>query len=131
MKGKVDKLAFRRSLENIAKRTHSTRILRYFPNCDLRCGHEGLRDIAKKQGVDPWELSPGEFLVFANAVQNRLKIYAPGNVIAYLVNPDYRKIDLDIVRLIPRFFNGTEFNYKAALAKMVDEKLERKRAKAA
>lgn len=123
MADKGARLNFKESAEYIAKHTKTLRIIRYFPDSDLRCGHEGLREVAKKNGVDPWELAPGEFLVFANHLKNKMKIYAPGNVIAYLKSPDNRRIDLDVVRLIPRFFNGTQFNYDAAVKSMVLKKM--------
>lgn len=107
----------------IAQRTRSTRVVRFFPNADLRCGHEGLAKIAMDNGVNARELSPGEFLVFANGMQNKLKIYAPGNLIAYLKSPDNRRIDLDIIRYLPRFFNGTEFEYDKAVKKVLLKKL--------
>lgn len=116
---------FTQSVHVIAEQTRTLRILRFFPQSDLRCSHDGLRVLAKKNGVDPWKLAPGEFLVFANNLQNKLKIYAPGNVLVYLKSPDNHRIDLDIIRLIPRFFNGTEFNYPAALQKLITDKIER------
>lgn len=115
---------FFESAEYIAKKTKRLRVIRFFRDADLRCGHDGLREMAKKEGIDPWTLEPGEFLVFANNRQNKLKIYAPGNVLCYVKSPDDRRIDLNIVRLIPRFFNGTEFNYDAAVREVLKGKLK-------
>lgn len=110
--------------ETISKRTRSNRIVRFFPNADLRCGHDGLRQWAKEKGdIEVWNLQPGEFVVFANTKGDRLKIYAPGNVIAYVKSPDERKIDLNVIRLIPRFFNGTEFKLDDALREMLPKKM--------
>jgi hypothetical protein len=120
-----DRFNYKQTAEFIAKRTKSTRVVRFFPNADLRCSHDGLRLIAKENGIDPWELAPGEFLVFMNTNKNMMKIYAPGNVLAHVKSPDNRRIDLDIVRYIPRFFNGTEFKFEKALEKMVSVKVER------
>lgn len=117
-------MTFKQTVEDIAKRTHSLKILRFFKDVDLRCSHEGLTIVAKKHHVDPTKLAPGEFLVFANSAQNKLKIYAPGNVLCYVRSPGYGRIDMNIVRLIPRFFNGTEFRYDAAAREMLKTKLK-------
>lgn len=119
------KFDFRRSAQYIAAKTKSLRVVRFFPKADLRCSHDGLRKIAIEAGIDPWNLEPGEFLVFSNESQNKLKIYAPGNVIAYVKSPDNRRIDLDVIRLIPRFFNGTEFKYDSAMLEVLDKKLKK------
>lgn len=115
---------YKDSVISIAKRTKATRILRFFPDADMRCAHEGLRAVAVENGVDPWELMPGEFLVFSNRKQTMMKIFAPGNIIAFLKHPLNHRIDLDIVKYIPRFFNGTEFQYEKAMREMIKEKLD-------
>lgn len=112
------------SAEFIARKTKTLRIVRFFRDSDLRCGHEGLRKLAKENGIDPWDLAPGEFLAFTNSRQNKLKIFAPGNIICYVKSPDDRRIDLDIIRLIPRFFNGTEFSYDSAVKEMLRTKMK-------
>lgn len=107
--------SFQQNLSDIANNTNSLKVIRYFPNADLRCGHDGLRALAREHKVDPWALNPGEFLVFANKSQTKLKIYGPGNLIAYLKAPDNRRLDLHVVRLIPKFFKGGTFQYDDAL----------------
>jgi hypothetical protein len=120
-----DKFNYRSTAEFIAKKTKSLRVVRFFPNSDLRCAHDGLRKVALENEIDPWKLDPGEFLVFANSRQNMLKIFAPGNLIVHVKSPDERRIDLDIIRLIPRFFNGTEFNYQGAVKEMIQKKIQK------
>lgn len=116
---------YQERIEEIARKTKSTRVIRFFQNADLRCSHLGLRTIALEHGIDPYELSPGEFIVFANKKINKLKIYAPGNVIAYVKPPNDQRIDLNVIRLIPRFFNGSEFNYDSALRKHFELKFKK------
>lgn len=95
----------------------TNRVLRFFPNSDLRCSHDGLRKIAKKFKIEPYELEQGEFLVFANTKQNRIKVYAPGNIVAYLKHD--QRIDLDMIRLIPSYFNGQAFDFEGAEKQML------------
>lgn len=118
--GKVFSKTFNETAKNTPK---ELKVIRFFPNSDLRCSHEGLRAVAKENGIDPWGLSAGEFLVFANTSQTMMKIYAPGNIIAFLRHPLRHRIDLSLVQYIPRFFNGTEFNYEGAMKKMLTQKL--------
>jgi hypothetical protein len=106
----------------VASKTKATRVVRFFPGADLRCMHDGLRSIAVENGVDPYELRPGEFLVFCNTARTMLKIYAPGNTIACTKSPDGRRLDLNVIKYIPRFFNGSEFNYDGALKEVLKQK---------
>lgn len=94
------------------------KIVYYFPNSDLRCSHDGLTIVAKREGKDPKTLNPGEFMVFVNTRKNMLKIFAARNVIAH-----YRQngaIDLRILQHLPEVFNGGGFNYSAALRKVLE-----------
>lgn len=109
--------------EFIANKTKTTKVIRFFPETDLRSMHLGLRKVAMKHGIDVWALNPGEFVVFANTKQTGLKIFAPGNVIAYVKSPDDKKIDLRVIALIPRYFNGSKFHYEGALREMITKKL--------
>lgn len=101
----------------------TNRVIRYFPNSDLRCSHDGLRKVALDNGVDPWKLSQGEFLVFSNTAQNKIKVYAAGNLLAYLKAPN--RIDMDVVRQLPRFFNGRAFDFDAAVKTTLLQKLSK------
>lgn len=119
----MTELNYSDSVQFIASKTRNLKIVRFFRNADLRCGHDGLRKMAKEHSIDPWKLEPGQFLVFSNAKQNKLKIYAPGNILCYVKSTDDRRIDLRIVQFIPRFFNGTEFQYEAAVKEMLKKEL--------
>jgi len=119
----IDKFDFFKAAESVAHRTKVTKVIRYFPGTDLRCMHDGLRKIAQEHGIDPWNLKPGEFLVFCNASRTMLKIYAPGNTIACTKSPDGRRLDLNVIKYIPRFFNGSEFDYNRALKEVLQKKV--------
>lgn len=93
-------------------------IIRYFPESDLRKGHIGLAIIAKREGVDVKSLGHGEYLIFANRAQNRVKLYAGGNVIAYL-KLDKGRIDPRTISLIPRYFTGHKIRYDDALREVL------------
>jgi len=100
------------------------KIVRYFPNSDLRGQHKGLAEIAKANRIDVNKLAPGEYLIFVNNARDKLKMYAAGNVIAYLRMPQGRRIDLRVIQYLPRFFTGGKINYTAALTKSIDRSLK-------
>lgn len=96
-------------------KAENNRVLQVFLNADLRCSHDGLREIAKKGGLDVKDLQPGQYIVFLNAAKDRLKLYASGNVVAYMKQPDGGKIDPRMIAELPRAFNGTTINYESAI----------------
>lgn len=102
------------------------RIIRFFPNSDLRNGHLGLAAQAKKQQIDVTSLKTGEFVMFANASMTGVKIFCPNHTICYVRSPDGRRIEMKAIRYLPLFFSGTEFNYTKALEKsLMDSGLRR------
>lgn len=109
--------------QNIAKRiSGSPRIIRFFPNTDLRSGHRGLSAAALKHDIDVHNLKSGEFLAFSNRKQTDMKIYAPCNVLLHVKSP-HGRLDLRVVGLIPKFFNGRRFDYLSALKDVIKEKV--------
>jgi len=92
------------------------KVIRFFPDSDLRCGHDGLKKMAMRiAGKDPTLLKKGEFIFFANTRLNSLKIFCPGNIICYLKSPDGRRLEMKTIQNLPNYFNGTSFNYTSAL----------------
>ena len=103
----------------------STRIIRFFPQADLRCQHLGLAKVAASVGINVHKLAPGEFVIFLNNARDKLKMYASGNVLAYLKMPQGTRVDLNVIQHIPRFFSGGKINYDAALKKQIKRELDR------
>lgn len=99
----------------------SQRIIRYFPDTDLRSGHDGLAKIAREKKIDVRSLGAGEYLVFTNSAKNKVKVFTGGNVIAYLKSKT--KIDMRTIALIPKYFNGGEIRYDQALEKVLRKDL--------
>lgn len=105
----------------------SARIVYFAPDTNLRCGHDGLSEIAKKSKhkIFVEALLPGEYLIFTNKAQNALKLYACGNVIAHLKMPAGQKLNMEAIQFIPCFFNGEKIDYKGALAEAMKKQFER------
>ena len=102
------------------------RIIRFFPNTDMRNGHPGLRQIALKQQIDVSKLSAGEYVLFMNSRRTAVKMFVPGNVIAHLKMPNDSRIDPRVIAHIPRFFNGKKIDYDQALEEMLRVELGKK-----
>ncbi len=99
----------------------TNRIIRFFPESDMRCGHVGLAKHAKKRSINVKELRVGEYVVFLNARKNNMKIYTTNNIIVHLRTQNNSRIDLRVVRMIPEFFKGGNFDYSGALRKTIED----------
>lgn len=101
------------------------KIVRVFLNVDMRNGHDGLASVARDYDISVDTLSAGEYLVFINSRRNKMKVYAVNNVVAYM-KTDKSVIDLNAVRYVPEAFTAEgELNYSKALARSVEESLQR------
>jgi len=100
-------------------------LIRYFPETHMGLGHQGLTELAKTRGIDPGKLNSGEYVIFTNKKKTAVKIYAPGQVIAYKKYP--KGIDLRIIQEIPRSFAGGKLNFDAALKSALVKSLEGKK----
>jgi len=108
-------MSYEKSLIATATKKRSAQyIVEFFPNADLRAGHAGLSAVAKEHGLNTDNLKPGEYLVFVNRKRSMLKMYTAGNIIAHLKASGQGLITWRVVKYIPKFFNGTEINFKAA-----------------
>lgn len=113
----------------------TNRIIHVFFDTDMRCGHIGLAEKAKKEGnIEVNDLETGHLLCFINAKQDRIMILTGTDeeksygVLAYYRSPRGR-IDLDSIRFIPEAFNAGGINYDRALKKSLIERLGKRSAK--
>lgn len=101
------------------------RIIRYFPDTNLKCGHVGLAMIAGEHDINVDTLNEGEFIIFVNVAQTALKLYTSGNLVSHLKMPDGARLNLEVIRLIPKHFNGTSIKYDAALKESLERKFNK------
>lgn len=100
-----------------------TKIVRYFPDTDLRAGHDMLADKAIRNKINVKALGRGEFVVFVNRAKTALKMFAgSANLVAYL-RLEKGKLDLRTISLIPEYFDGSEIKYDLALKKVIEKDL--------
>jgi hypothetical protein len=113
---------------------YAGRIAQLIMNCDLRCSHDGLMEIARKRGISLDNLPQGHYLVFINATADRFKLLTRssdgrGIIIAY-----YRsfagRIQRDSIEDLPRAFGiGNSLQSGREVARKLDEQLAYKRAR--
>lgn len=109
---------------DFAKAKKANRLVRVIFNADLRSGHRGLTDACKKVGLNPRDLEVGEYIIFVNTKKTMLKAFASGeSVVAHFRMPGHRTINVKVLRYLPRFFNGGELRYGAALDELVKKEV--------
>lgn len=102
-------------------------IIQIFQDVDLRCSHDGLTDVAKKEKVNLSKLNEGEYVVFFNSKRTHLKIAAAHGTIAYRRSEHGRFFDVScIVAVVRAFHNTGRLDYDAALKERLDELLKRR-----
>jgi hypothetical protein len=108
-------------------------IRRCFLNVNMGNRHDGLHAIAVKAGVKPAEMSEGSYLVFVNRARDKIAmLVGPQDVqksaqtMAYVRLEPGRKVDMRVIREIPRVFDGKAINYDQALKIAVDTALAKK-----
>lgn len=102
----------------------ANRLIRYFPDTDLRYGHKGLSMLALANKIDTTCLVD-EYVVFTNKKKTDLKMCAPGNVVAHLKMPKGQYINLNVIADLPKYFDGKKINYEAALKKQIEKALNK------
>ena len=100
-------------------------LVRVIFHADLRCGHDGLTKLAKSLKVNVTDLKVGEFVAFINNSKSAIKLYAAGQTIAYYRNPGKRQLNLKVLSVIPRFFNGKELQYNEALKEIITKEIKK------
>lgn len=116
MKAKTDAMEF---LPTKFSPVSESKILRVIFNTDLRNNHEGLAAIAKNLRINTATLQPGEYVVFVNSYRSALKFYVAGQIVAHFRMPTHRRMDMRIIAMLPKFFNGRELRYDDALRELI------------
>jgi len=106
----------------------SNKLIRYFPETDMRNGHRGLMKIALAKKINVKTLKHGEFVVFTNKKMNKLKMFGVGgNFIAYLSLPKERSIDKEAIQYLPATMNGGQLDYSKAIERRIDRQVSTRR----
>jgi len=87
-------------------------------------GHDGLRALLKREGIDLARLREGDLVMLMNKAGDKLKIIeGKGVLIAYLRMPKGIKIMKEAIQYIPTCFGGRGFDYEKACQKALETRL--------
>lgn len=101
-----------------------SRIAHIFFDADLRCSHIGLKAFLEKEKI---EVAEKDFVVFLNRSRTMFKIYMGRGDLLIHFNNGGKAVNPEVIPLIPTYFSGSEFKYKAALRRVLEKKLKRKK----
>jgi len=113
-----------------------SRLLRYIPDTDMRCRHDGLLEHARRNGVRREDLSPGDLLAFINTSADRIMVFGMTDekdgfgVLGYYRAP-HGRIEPRSIQFIPQVFGGGRLDMdratEMAVEKMIEASRQRKR----
>lgn len=102
----------------------SNKLIRVIFNADMRCGHIGLTEIAKRLKLDLSSMRVGDFIAFVNTRKTHLKLLTTNSTLAHLRMPEGSgQINMKLLSVIPKFFNGREIKYDDALKEIISKEL--------
>ncbi len=96
-------------------------IVNYFPNTHLGKGHVGLAELSRIAKKPIEKLRDGEFNLFINRKQTMLKLYGNSGMIIHYRHPEDHRINLDTIKLLPKYLDGGNLNYKGALREVLEK----------
>jgi hypothetical protein len=85
-------------------------------------GHQGLEQIILKQKA---RLKTGDCALFINSAWTAVKIYVDGQFVAHYKHPS-GTIAPETIKHLPHYLNGSEIEYKKALAKVIEDTFKRR-----
>lgn len=119
------------SEQNNLRRFRNGGIVQLFTNVSMRYAHNGLADIAKEVGIDVETLQPGQYVVFLNTAQDRVKVYSSRGVLAYY-RSETGRIQPQAIANIPEAFLGpSHLEWDVGLRRALEQILSRRRFRTA
>lgn len=88
-------------------------IAEVFFDINLGMGHRGLAELSKNSNAG--------YIVFINRKKSAFKVLSTKNVVAYF-KPDSGKIDLNMIRDLPKYFDKGMSGYNQTLKKHLEAK---------
>lgn len=100
------------------------RILKLVQGVHMGLGHDGLRELLKKNKIDVSTLMQGELIMCMNKKGDKLKVVGFGGiVIGYLKMPKGDQIMKEALQYIPQAFGSEGFDYNKACRKALENRL--------
>ncbi len=111
----------------IAQRGTSQRLAHIFTNIDMRMGHQGLKELLASKRI---KMQEGDFIVFINTARTMIKAFASNlDAILFVKNGNNRRLDLGVIKHLPKYCNGPSLNLQGAVAENLKEIMTRRKEK--
>ena len=103
---------------NRPEQTNKGRVIQIKTNFDFRYGTDFMLDEIRKMHVNLKDLQSGNYIVFINGIQSRLRMLTVDRfgdpVIAVKSMPRGRFLDLRVIQYLPEAFNGKSIDIDQA-----------------
>lgn len=96
----------------------------FFQDVDLRCSHDGLSELIRKEKI---KIGEGDFVVFMNTSRTMIKMFCHGKDAILHYKKDGRVLDPGIVKYLPKYCGGTELDIDGAIREHLEELLARRK----
>jgi hypothetical protein len=100
------------------------KIAHIFMNVDMRNGHSGLKEFCKDKRV---KITPDDFIVFVNSTRTMMKVFCKGSEAIMHLKKDGHKLDLGIIKYLPKYCDGPEIDIDKAIADNIKDVMKRKK----
>ena len=109
------------------RKDRTTTIRQVFLDVSMVNRHIGLSRTAKDAGIDVTKLEPGEFVMFINPKRTKIALYGAHGSLTYIQSKGtHQPISWLILKHLPEIFNGTAFDYDAALKPWLEAYLKKR-----
>lgn len=101
-----------------------SKLAHIFLDIDMRLGHTGLKEYLKKKKI---KIREGDFIVFLNQPRTIIKCFCNSlDAILHVKNND-KRIDLGVIKYLPKYCNGPELNLKGAIEENIRDLMQKRK----
>lgn len=100
------------------------RLAHIFTGIDMRLSHTGLKELLKAKKI---VMKEGDFIVFINTARTMVKAFASSLDAILFVKNGNQKLDLGVIKYLPRYCNGPTLNLAAAVENNLKDIMARRK----
>ncbi len=99
------------------------KLAHFFLDVDMRCSHEGLWALLKKNKI---KVGSDEFVIFMNRSRTKIRMFCGTKEALLSYQKDNRVIDPGVIRYLPKYAGGKELDIDGAMREYLKDVLKRK-----
>lgn len=100
------------------------RLAHFILDVDMRCNHDGLVELLKKNRI---KIKENDFVVFMNRSRTMIKMFCQGKEALLHYKKDGRVLDPGIIPYLPKYCGGGELHVEKAVRAHLLDLMERRR----